>query len=82
MVSLRLFNWTIDLLPDMKVKVDQQNIVLPYLNEPYFSIQKLGKRVGVDGLIDIWGGGEMEGRGQVVARGSYPLYAISTQQKS
>ena len=43
LMSFRLFNWTIDLLQDMKVKVDGNFVELPYLHEPEFSIQKLGK---------------------------------------
>ena len=43
LMSFRLFNWTIDLLQNMKVKVDGVLVELPYLHEPDFSIQKMGE---------------------------------------
>ncbi|XP_022097519.1 uncharacterized protein LOC110982993 isoform X2 [Acanthaster planci] len=53
LVSFRLFNWTIDLLQDMKVKVDGAFVELPYLHEPEFSIQKLGLLVVVHTNLGI-----------------------------
>ncbi|XP_033117225.1 uncharacterized protein LOC117117126 [Anneissia japonica] len=43
LVSFHLFNKTVDLLPDMEVRLDKNVITLPYVEDSFFSIQKIGK---------------------------------------
>ncbi|XP_071959599.1 uncharacterized protein [Antedon mediterranea] len=62
LVSFQLFNKTVDLLPDMEVHLDKSLITLPYVEEPYFSIQKLGLLVVVHSSLGItlsWDGRHM-----------------------
>ncbi|XP_071510275.1 kielin/chordin-like protein [Diadema antillarum] len=53
LVSFRVHNVTIDLLPNFAVRLNREEVILPYLNEPEFSIQKLGLMVVVHTNIGI-----------------------------
>lgn len=43
LISFRFSNYTIDLLPNFEVAVNGVKVTLPYLAEPYISVQKLGE---------------------------------------
>lgn len=43
LISFRFYNWTIDLLPNFEVSVNGEMVTLPYVIEPFFSVQKLGE---------------------------------------
>nr|XP_054760001.1 kielin/chordin-like protein [Lytechinus pictus] len=69
LVSFKVHNMTIDLLPNFAVRLNKEEITLPYLNEPEFSIQKLGLMIVVHTNIGIslsWDGAHFA---EVVADG-------------
>nr|XP_054760705.1 BMP-binding endothelial regulator protein-like [Lytechinus pictus] len=69
LVSFKVHNVTIDLLPNFAVRLNKEEITLPYLNEPEFSIQKLGLMIVVHTNIGIslsWDGAHFA---EVVADG-------------